>query len=64
MTDVLFALMVRLFESLSWLPFLIGLIAALQAPLFALMVVQKPESPKGVDQGGSHSLPGRADNRH
>jgi len=64
MTAVLFALMVRLFESLSWLPFLIGLIAALQAPLFALMVVQKSESPKGVDQGGSQSLPGRAGNRH
>jgi F0F1-type ATP synthase assembly protein I len=37
LTVALIALIARWVESLNWLPMLIGLIAALQAPLFALL---------------------------
>ena len=42
LTVALIALIARSFESLNWLPMLIGLIAALQAPLFALLWVREP----------------------
>lgn len=60
LTAALLALIAQSFESISWLPLLIGLIAALQAPLFALMVVRIAESPKGEDQG-SGSDPERSE---
>ncbi|MFZ9407103.1 MAG: ATP synthase subunit I [Burkholderiaceae bacterium] len=60
LTAALLALIAQSFESISWLPLLIGLIAALQAPLFALMVVRTAESPKGEDQG-SGSDPERSE---
>jgi ATP synthase protein I len=44
LTVALMALIVRLVESLNWLPLLIGLIAALKAPLFALAIVREPQS--------------------
>ena len=44
LTVALIALIASAFESLNWLPMLIGLIAALQAPLFALLWA--PESNK------------------
>jgi len=40
LTVALIALIVRMVESLNWLPLLIGLIAALKAPLFALAFVR------------------------
>ena len=40
LTVALFAWVVRSVESLRWLPFLIGMIAALKAPLFAPFVVR------------------------
>jgi ATP synthase protein I len=43
LTVALIALIARLFESLNWLPMLIGLIAALQAPLFALLWAREPK---------------------
>ena len=43
LTVALMALIVRLVESLNWLPLLIGLIAALKAPLFALAIVREPQ---------------------
>jgi ATP synthase protein I len=43
LTVALIALIARSFESLNWLPMLIGLIAALQAPLFALLRVSEPK---------------------
>jgi ATP synthase protein I len=44
LTAALLALIAKTVESVSWLPLLIGLIVALQAPLFALMVVRTEES--------------------
>ena len=44
LTIALIALVVRMVESLNWLPMLIGLIAALKAPLFALAIVREPQS--------------------
>lgn len=43
LTVALIALIARLFASLNWLPMLIGLIAALQAPLFAFLWARKPK---------------------
>jgi len=43
LTVALIALIVRLVESLNWLAMLIGLIAALQVPLFALLWVREPK---------------------
>jgi ATP synthase protein I len=42
LTVALIALIVKSFESLNWLAMLIGLIAALQVPLFALLWVREP----------------------
>ena len=43
LTVALIALIVRSFESLNWLAMLIGLIAALQVPLFALLWAREPK---------------------
>jgi ATP synthase protein I len=65
LTAALLALIAQSVESISWLPLLIGLIAALQAPLFALMVVRDAESPQGVGPvRGSQSLSDPATDRH
>jgi ATP synthase protein I len=40
LTAALVALVAQSFESVRWLPLLIGLIAALQAPLFALLLAR------------------------
>lgn len=64
LTAALLALIAKSVESISWLPLLIGLIAALQAPLFALMVVRNAESPKGDDLSGSHDPAGHATGKH
>jgi ATP synthase protein I len=64
LTAALLALIAQSFESISWLPLLIGLIAALQAPLFALMVVRNVAPPGGADQDGAETLSGSAANRH
>lgn len=65
LTAALIALIAQSVESISWLPLLIGLIAALQAPLFALMVVRDAESPQGVGPvRGSQSLSDPAADRH
>jgi ATP synthase protein I len=48
LTIALLALVVKTVPDLRWLPFLIGLIAALKAPLFAFLVTDKkvgPEAP-------------------
>ena len=65
LTAALLALIAQSIESISWLPLLIGLIVALQAPLFALMVVRDTESPQGVDQvRGPQPLSDPAADRH
>jgi ATP synthase protein I len=59
LTIALLALVARQVESVSWLPLLIGLIAALQAPLFAPIWLRKAEpgeavrgAPRIPDPGG------------
>ncbi|MFN5511719.1 MAG: ATP synthase subunit I [Burkholderiales bacterium] len=64
LTAALLALIAKSVESISWLPLLIGLIAALQAPLFALMVVRNAESPQGDDPPGSNDPAGHATSKH
>ena len=51
LTIALVALVGRSFESVRWLPLLIGLIAALQAPLFALLVARDRSEPGDGAQG-------------
>ena len=43
LTVALIALIVKSFESLNWLAMLIGLIAALQVPLIALLWAREPK---------------------
>ena len=64
LTAALLALIAKSVESISWLPLLIGLIAALQAPLFALMVVRNAESPQGDDPSRSKDPAGHATSKH
>jgi ATP synthase protein I len=45
LTIALIVLVARTFESLRWLPLLIGLIVALKAPLFALLLVRERQQP-------------------
>ncbi len=45
LTIALLAVIVKWVPDLNWLPFLIGLIAALKAPLFAFLVVDKAAEP-------------------
>lgn len=53
LTAALVALVAQSFESVRWLPLLIGLIAALQAPLFALLLARdRPGSGDGVQGAG------------
>jgi ATP synthase protein I len=51
LTAVLVALVGRSFESVRWLPLLIGLIAALKAPLFALLLVRDAQGVGDAVQG-------------
>ena len=55
LTAALIVLVARSVESVRWLPLLIGLIAALQAPLFALLVAREP---RGARMRGSDPAPG------
>lgn len=54
LTALLVAWVARSMQPVSWLPLLIGLIAALQAPLFALLLVRdvEPGAMAGTAPGG------------
>lgn len=56
LTALLVAWVARSMQPVSWLPLLVGLIAALQAPLFALLFVRDVEP--GVTHGAASGGPG------
>ena len=57
LTIALLAGVERLVESVRWLPLLIGLIAALQAPLFALLVQHDVSGPSQTEGAPGDGVP-------